>query len=272
MDLMVTTLAREDGLEAALAVLVQRDLVCRMIRPVPALARVALPALVMGREERAVLEECLGDEHPCAGWVEYRPTRREMPSGEAQEFSEDIFGTARIVTLQPCVADDTKIRVIADLSNDIGPVLPYLNAVVDNASYSGNGPSLSFMDGERMIVLRPRSISIAKADEIVDAWLCLERYRQTINDTWSRRAGIEPSFEARSKPNVIELIRRLPGTNCGMCGEMTCMAFAVKVCSGKAAIVECKPAFESTDSASRRALLEACAGMGIPVGSSFREV
>ena len=36
------------------------------------------------------------------------------------------------------------------------------------------------------------------------------------------------------KPPALEILKRLPGTNCGRCGEMTCMAFALRVWAAEA--------------------------------------
>ena len=116
-----------------------------------------------------------------------------------------------------------------------------------------------------MIALYRQRITIAKADEIVDAWRTLEDIRQLAEQTWSDRNAIEPSFEIRRKPPAIEIFKRLPRTNCGRCGDPTCLAFAVKVWTGSAAVRLCLPVFEEGSSFSRlrEPLLEICAGMGI---------
>ena len=38
---------------------------------------------------------------------------------------------------------------------------------------------------------------------------------------------------------MIETYKKLPGTNCGECGEATCMAFALRVKSAQKKISEC---------------------------------
>ncbi len=38
---------------------------------------------------------------------------------------------------------------------------------------------------------------------------------------------------------MIEIYKKLPGTNCGKCGEPTCMAFALKVKNTKSKISDC---------------------------------
>jgi len=169
------------------------------------------------------------------------------------------------MVLGPCVADETKIRLIAHLKGDLGPVLPYLNAVIPQASYSPTAEILTFMEGYRMIALYRRRITIAKADEIVDGWLTLERIRRIVEHTWAGRSQIEPSFEIRKRPPAIEIFKRLPRTNCGRCGEPTCLAFAMRLWTGESSVGRCLPVFEEGGAAShlKEALIEICAGMGL---------
>lgn len=114
-----------------------------------------------------------------------------------------------------------------------------------------------------MIVLYPKRITIAKADEIVDAWLTLEQIRRVVEDTWANREQLEPCYETRKKPPILEIYKRLPGTNCGLCDEKTCMAFAAQLWAGQVSLRRCTPIFEPTGEPYRQALMEIAAGMGI---------
>ena len=170
------------------------------------------------------------------------------------------------MVLQPCVADDTKIRLVTHLRGNLAPVLPYLNAVMQQASYTPGAETLTYMDQHRMVALYPRRITVAKADEIVDAWLTLERIRRVAEETWADRDRVTPCFERRKKPPALEIFKRLPGTNCGLCGEMTCMAFALRLGAGEVAVRQCTPVFLPEQDARRAALLEICAGLGVEAG------
>jgi ArsR family metal-binding transcriptional regulator len=239
---------------------------CERIEPSPALSLVAVPALVMNKEERASLESAATDI-TFSGWVDYHSATSVMPEGPSPVGADQdgLFGRAAIMVLGPCVADMKKVRVIAHIDGDLAPVLPYLNSVLPQASYTPNTETLTFMDGYRMIALYPRRITIAKADEIVDAWLTLERIRLLVERTWRDREGIRPFFETRKKPPALEIFKRLPGTNCGRCGMPTCLALAIEAWMGKVSPRFCLPVFEKNGTFAhlREALLEICAGMGI---------
>jgi ArsR family metal-binding transcriptional regulator len=265
-DLLLTTFPVLTEFQRASTVLNTIGAACERIDPTPALSLVAVPALVMSREERATLESAASDI-TFSGWVDYQIANSTMPDGPAPEETEQsgCFRRAAIMVLSPCVADYKKIRLIAHLEGDLAPLLPYLNAVLPQASYTPKAETLTFMDSYRMIALYPRRITIAKADEIVDAWLTLERIRFLAEQTWSDRDRIAPCFETRKKPPALEIFKRLPGTNCGRCGMPTCLAFSMHIWTGEASPRRCLPVFEEGGKFShlQEPLLEICAGMGI---------
>jgi len=240
------------------------ELPYEVVSPDPGFALVGAPALIVDGESRSTLSRPGGDFF-CAGWVEYSEALIDVPRSEPETFDEGVFGRAAVAVLAPCVADRAKIRIIAQLSGDVGPALPYLNAEMERASFSAQAPVLSFMDGYRLVAVHPRRIAVAKADDIVDAWRTLELFRRRVEDAWARRAEIEPSFETRERPPALEIFRRLPRTNCGICQAPTCLAFAVKIWGGEAAVTDCAPVFggEGGFVELRGALEEVCTGLGV---------
>ena len=215
----VTTFAQAAEFEKAFGRLKRLGLTYEAILPGAGFARVGVAALVADVASRAALTDRVAGGFLSAGWVDYRPSGHCVPSESPPAFEEDIFGDAVIMVLAPCVADPTKIRLIAHTGADMAGAFPYMNAEMREASYNENGPTLTFMDRYRVISLYPRRIAIAKADDMVDAWRTLEMIRCRVNQTWARRADIEPCHEMREKPPALEIFKRLPKTNCRACGE-----------------------------------------------------
>jgi hypothetical protein len=106
------------------------------------------------------------------------------------------------------------------------------------------GHTFSYMEGGRMISLFRSKIAVAKAHEVVDGYATLWGIKCWINDVWARRHNIERCYESRREISVIEIFKRLPGTNCEKCGELTCLAFAALILQGKHRLSECRPVFE----------------------------
>ena len=234
-----------------------------VVSPDPGYERVGRPALVLTAEVRAEYLDNGGAGFVCAGWVEHRPSRQSVPERSPVPAPDELIPGLAIVVLAPCVADPEKLRLIAHLEGDAAEALPYLNAEVQQASYTAKLPVLTYMDGQRMVSLFHDRVGIAKADDIVDAWASLERLRGQVNEVWARREQIEPSFEARRRPPALEILKRLPGSNCGECGEATCNAFAWAVWRGDADAQDCAPVFGGSREDLREALLAICAGMGL---------
>jgi ArsR family metal-binding transcriptional regulator len=140
-----------------------------------------------------------------------------------------------------CRPEAESVHCIAHLDQDIGEVIPYLNAVLGGFQFIKEPVSVSFKLHGKLIAIHGRKICVnalrdeAEGDKIVE-WL-----RQEINDTWERRAEIQPSFESAPKPKVIEILRLLPKTNCRECGQPTCMVFATQVADGGKGPEDCPP-------------------------------
>ena len=259
---MLTTFPRPEESGRARDSLNRIGLSYETVSPDPGYARVGVPALAMDAEARVALAKEAGDI-VCSGWVDYRPAEIIVTEDVPPDFEEDVFGRASVMVLAPCVADETKIRLIAHISGDLTEVFPYVNAEIETASYNQNGPTFTFMEKYRMISLRPRRITVAKADEIVDAWRVLEMIRRRVNEVWAKRAQIEPCYQMRERPPVLEIFKRLPRTNCGQCGERTCLAFAARVRAGERSIRECAPVFEGEYRDLREALTEIVQAVGV---------
>ena len=189
-----------------------------------------VPALVCGNDAPAALADA---GVVVSGWVDFHAPGAAVPGDPPPDFPEDAFGRCAIMVLAPCVADVTKLRLIAHTSGDLAPVFPFLNAEMSAASYNRETETLTYHDVYRMVSLYPHRITIAKADGIVDAWRVLESIRCLVNRTWARRGEITPAYQQRSRPPALEIYRRLPGTNCRECGGETCMAFACRLWRGE---------------------------------------
>ena len=260
---VVTTFPRMDEFEKAKACLDARGLPYRVISPLPSYELVSAPGLVVEEDVKTALCRDDGQKFVCSGWVEFRPADVPLPGEPVRSYAEDIFGHCVIMVLAPCVADVTKIRLIAHLSKDIGAVFPYLNTAMPQCSFNAHASIVTFMEGYRMISMYAWRLTVAKADDLADAWRALEKIRCLVNDTWARRASISPTYELRKKPPALEIFKRLPGTNCRECGEPSCMAFAVKVWSGEAAPSLCSPVFTGANMRMKEPLLQICAGLGL---------
>ena len=169
----------------------------------------------------------------------FKKAQDYKPSEEKNEFLKSIT----LCYVAPCIADEKKIRLIAYFSCDISEILPYLNAVIKGASYNKNAPTLTFTKGRRVINLYNIKVTIAKADDIIDTWNILNELKELINKTYQNRDRIKPNYEEKVEITALQIYGWLPKTNCKICGEATCLAFAVKLLQGEQRLENCKPLF-----------------------------
>ena len=60
----------------------------------------------------------------------------------------------------------------------------------------------------------------------------VEWLKREINAAWANRNTITPRFEGMPRPQVFQILKHLPKTNCRACSEPTCMVFATRVAEG----------------------------------------
>ena len=207
-------------------------------------------AVVVSEEERKDICSLLTNEDVIiSGYYKflYRDYEEEIfkkaQSYKAPGTETEFLRSIALCYVAPCIADEKKIRLIAYFSCDISEILPYLNAVIKGASYNKNAPVLTYTKGRRIINLYNIKVAMAKADDIIDAWQILDEIKKLINDTYQNKDKIKPSFEEKVKITALQIYGWLPKTNCKVCGEATCLAFAVRLLQGEQKLENCKPLF-----------------------------
>ncbi|WP_334109427.1 (Fe-S)-binding protein [Thermodesulfitimonas autotrophica] len=72
----------------------------------------------------------------------------------------------------------------------------------------------------------------------------VEALRQLLTETWARRTEIEPSYRRGSELTALDVYKLLPRSNCGRCGERTCLAFAARLLKQEMVLSDCPPLAE----------------------------
>jgi len=182
----------------------------------------------------------------------FKTAREYKPSGKEDDYLKSIT----LCYVAPCMADEKKIRLIAYFDCDISELLPHLNAVIKGASYNKNAPTLTYAKERRLINLYNIKITIAKADDIIDAWKVLDEVKELINRTYKNKDTIKPNYEEKVKVTALQIYGWLPKSNCKACGEATCLAFAVKLLHGEQKLENCKPLFTDTKFAENKQIMQ----------------
>ncbi len=158
---------------------------------------------------------------------------------KAPDAAGEFLKTITLCYVAPCMADAKKIRLIAYFDQDISEVLPYLNATIKGGSFNKKGSILSYVKDGVIVNLYNIKVTVAKANDIIHAWVLLDEAKKLINNAHKHRDTIKPSYEEKVRVTALEIYGWLPKTNCKACGEATCLAFAVKLLLGEQKIAQC---------------------------------
>jgi ArsR family metal-binding transcriptional regulator len=109
-----------------------------------------------------------------------------------------------------CMPGAISVQCFAHLDQDVSEALPYLNAELGGYEYIEDPPSVTFKLHGKLLTVHGRKI----------------------NRVWESRETITPQYEGMPRPQMIQILKCLPKTNCRECGEPTCMVFATRIAEG----------------------------------------
>jgi ArsR family metal-binding transcriptional regulator len=157
---------------------------------------------------------------------------------------------------QPCLADPGKIIVIGNPSRTLGPVIPYLAALPGVIAYNPETCVLTFRRQPGFLTIYPEQVMITQVKDDQEGLELLASLKEAVNSVWEQRGLLSPVTNRRTSARPLEIWALLPQTNCGECGEATCMAFAFLLIQGKKGLDECLRMQNDSDFAARRATIE----------------
>ena len=150
-----------------------------------------------------------------------------------------LSGYTKKIFRPECNPSFESVHCIARLNEEVGKVLPYLNAVLGGTQYFNDPPEVMFHHHGKIIKVGAREIAVNALKDEQEADLILKCLKTEINQAWENRAAITPCNTGKIKPKLIEILRLLPKTNCRKCGQPTCMVFAAQVMEGGRGVEHC---------------------------------
>jgi len=160
------------------------------------------------------------------------------------------------MVLSECNPSSQKVNAIVNLSDDISEVLPYLNTVLKGLQYHHEDKFLTVKRKGHVITFWPRQIAVTKLEDEKEATAVMEELKQILNETYTNKDHIKPTYTSRHIPRPLDIFKLLPGKNCKECGEPTCMAFALKLANDETELNQCPLLSEKKFEANRIKLKE----------------
>ena len=131
-----------------------------------------------------------------------------------------------------CMPGAMTVQCFAHLGQDVSGALPYLNAELGGSGYIKEPPSVTFKMHGKLLTVHGRKIAVNALKDEMEARKIVEWLKGEINGVWENRDTITPRYEGMPRPQLIQILKCLPKTNCRECGEPTCTVFATRVAEG----------------------------------------
>ena len=164
------------------------------------------------------------------------------------ESIKDLSGTKplqimEIRQLLPCIADESKFRIIARLEPALGGALKLVEPLFPRARYSERIGALIIQSGNILITFYSTgNVTMTMIKSETEAKEMLENLKNTINKAIA--SGVTPVPREKVKVDHAEIYKYLPKTDCKICGELSCYAFAIRLVGGETALEKCTPLLE----------------------------
>lgn len=147
----------------------------------------------------------------------------------------------QVLNVDFCVQEKDKYVAQTRASSDLTDVLPYLNSFVRRADYNPESCSLKFVENSVEFTIVRNEINIQKFVNRTELHELLDWVQDLVNDTYESREEITPCHTVRTRPAALTIYTLLPKTNCKLCGEKSCMAFAARLNKMEVDIEDCPP-------------------------------
>lgn len=155
-----------------------------------------------------------------------------------------------------CMPTSTKFNAIIDFEEDIGDLLPFLATVIRGCTYVHGTGELNYMDEGHIIAIRPKQITVTALSSETEARQMCEDLKKMINEVYEQRDTITPTLRKQARLDPLSVYRELPQTDCGDCGEPTCMAFAARVVIRELSVSLCGHLLDEDHKSKRERLWE----------------
>jgi DNA-binding CsgD family transcriptional regulator/ArsR family metal-binding transcriptional regulator len=135
---------------------------------------------------------------------------------------------------RPSMAASTRLH------GDASPLFPYLNAVVTGTRWYTRPEYIQFTREDVQCTLYPDELIVMPLSSKGEALWFINDLLAFLNGLYARKDRLTPDYKKVARPvSVIDIYNLLPGTNCTVCGYMTCMAFAAALSRNTATPHQC---------------------------------
>ena len=112
------------------------------------------------------------------------------------------------------------------LNRDIAGLFPYINAVAEETVYFETPDTIQFKLDNRRCALYPTRLVAGGFNNRDEAVAFFDIFAGFLRKLANEKENITPNHKRHKPVPVMSIFKLLPKTNCGECGQPTCLAFA----------------------------------------------
>jgi ArsR family metal-binding transcriptional regulator len=157
----------------------------------------------------------------------------------------------------PCLAEPGRIIVIGKPNRLLDDVLPYLATLPGIIAWNPDALTLTFRRPHGFMTLYSDKVYITQVVDTAEGLSLFDALKEAVNTVWEKRAELIAMTAKKRAPRHLDLWELLPRSNCGQCGEATCLAFAVLLIQQKRSLRDCLPLQQDAAFTDRYATLTA---------------
>ena len=158
---------------------------------------------------------------------------------------------------RPCPAEPGKMIITGKPARALEEVIPYLACLPNVIGFNPETSILTLRRQPGFITIFPKKIHITQVRDVDEGLELLEALKDAINAVWEKRQELVAVTKRTNTMRPLDIYAHLPQTNCKLCGEATCLAFAHMLFMRKRLITECLPLQEKRIHSDHKAALEA---------------
>jgi len=183
-----------------------------------------------------------------SGIVPHVIFRRDVPEADPPDSKwREILGEFRVTSIKPSLTDPTRLRVESVCEKSLDALIPYMARFIRGGAFHPDGPVLAFEEEHRLLSFWGNKIVICRADDLLDAWILIRSAIELIIQAWERKETLMPEKKVRLGIGSVEIFKRLPSTNCKVCGHENCVEFSLALLTGRSHLEQCVQIHEKSE-------------------------
>lgn len=232
----------QDTYEKAAHVLTQVEIYLETL-DIPSFCRNLIPPVILvSNSSKPLLSFPALKGLTISGIVPYQPFKRDIPEAPPPDDKwKEILGGISVKSLRLSLSDPLRLRIDLTTVKPYENLIPIMARLIRGGAYNPGTRILAFDENQKLLVFTSGTITISRADDLLDFWIMLRTSVDLICSAWDMRFLLEPECEHRQGIGATEIFKRLPGTNCSRCGWVSCMEFAVSLFKGESRMEQCEP-------------------------------